>query len=245
MQTEMSTDSPTRLNPLGLILMLLAVAGAALAAAVVLPAWLPGLYTSLLGEEPKAFWYLARASGVVAYLLLWFSMVLGLVVSNRMARLWNGGPSAVDLHQYVTWLAIAFSVFHALILLGDRYIQATLFQVLTPFTYVGYNPFWVGVGQVMFYVAVIVAASYYFRKQMGYGAWRTLHYASFVLYLGLTLHGMFAGTDTTAPLMIVVYIATGASICLLTIVRIVDVMRAPRTTRNVSPQRSSPPSAAR
>lgn len=245
MDSERNADNPSRVNPAGLIMMLFSVAAAALAAAIVLPVWLPGLYASLLGEEPKAFWYLARASGVVAYLLLWLAMVAGLLVSNKLARLWNGGPQTVDLHQYVTWLAIAFSVFHALILVGDRYIRATVPQVLTPFAYAEYNPFWVGVGQLMFYAALIIAVSYYFRKRMGYRVWRALHYASFVLYLGLTLHGIFAGTDTTVPLMLVIYIATGVSICLLTIVRIVEALRASRSTGNVSSRRSSPPSVAR
>src|SRR5437016_4936057 len=123
-------DIPAVLNPFELILMMFAVAGGAIAGAVLLPAWLPGLTTSLLGTEPKAFWYLARASGVVAYLLLWLTLVFGLVVSNKMARLWNGGPTAVELHQFVTWIAIAFSMFHALILMGDHYIQSNLQQVL-------------------------------------------------------------------------------------------------------------------
>ncbi|MCC7165129.1 MAG: ferric reductase-like transmembrane domain-containing protein [Anaerolineae bacterium] len=235
---EKDAADPVGMNPVGLAVMLLAAAGCELAAAIVMPTWLPGLSVSLLGEEPKAFWYLARASGVVAYLLLWLSMVFGLVVSNKMARLWNGGPSAVELHQFVTWFAIAFSLFHALILLGDKYIQTSLTQVLTPFAYTGYAPFWVGMGQVMFYLALIVTTSYSIRRHLGHKAWRTLHYASFVLYLGLTLHGIFAGTDTTLPVMLGIYILTGASICLLVIVRIADVLRAPRTARNVAPKTS-------
>ena len=168
-------EIPQALNPIELVLMLLAVAGGAFAAAVVLPAWLPGLTASLLGSEPKAFWYLARSTGVVAYVLLWLSMVFGLVISNKMARLWNGGPTAVELHQFVTWLAVAFGLFHALILMGDAYIKSTLIQVLAPFAYSGYEPFWVGLGQVAFYLTILVAASFYVRKRMGYRAWRTLH----------------------------------------------------------------------
>lgn len=216
------------LNPVEMILMLLAFAGGAFAAAVVLPMWLPGLTESLLGTEPKAFWYLSRSTGVVAYLLLWVSIVFGMVVSNKMARLWNGGPTAVELHQFVTWLAIAFGFFHAFILLGDKFIQASVAQVLLPFAYTGFEPFWVGMGQVALYLTIIVAVSFYFRKQMGYRAWRLLHYVSFAVYSLLTLHGIFAGSDTTHPLMIAVYAVCAASVYFLLIVRIFDAVKQAR-----------------
>jgi predicted ferric reductase len=216
------------INPLELIAVMLAFAGGALLAAVVLPAWLPGLSQSLLGSQPKAYWYLARTSGLVAYVLLWLSIVLGLVVSNKLVRLWNGGPTAVELHQFGTWLALAFGVFHALILLGDTYIKATLQQVLVPFNYKGYEPTWVGLGQIGFYIAVIVACSFYVRKQIGYRAWRTLHYVSFVIYSVLTLHGIFAGTDTMAPGVLWMYAFGAASVYFLLIVRVFNAIRSPR-----------------
>ena len=51
-----------------LVVMLLAVAFGAFAAAVILPNWLPGLSASLLGTEPKAYWYLSRASAMNAFI---------------------------------------------------------------------------------------------------------------------------------------------------------------------------------
>jgi hypothetical protein len=61
-----------------------------LAAMAMLPYWLPGLISSVEGPAPKAYWYLSRSSGLVAYALLWQSMVLGLLMTNRLARLWPG-----------------------------------------------------------------------------------------------------------------------------------------------------------
>src|SRR5581483_7906608 len=243
--TMQEQEIPQALNPVEMIMMLLAVAGGAIAAAVVLPMWLPGLTTSLLGSEPKAFWYLARSTGVVAYVLLWLSLVFGLVVSNKMARLWNGGPTAVELHHFVTWLAIAFGLFHALILMGDSYIKSTLAQVVTPFAYTGYEPFWVGLGQIAFYLALLVAVSFYARKWMGYRAWRTLHYVSFVIYFLLTAHGFFSGTDTSTPAVLGMYIATSAAVYFLLIVRIFDAVRAPRVVNNAAAKSTTHSSPAR
>jgi predicted ferric reductase len=223
-RTNLDDITPT-LEPFELLMMLLAIAGGTLAAAVVLPMWLPGLATSLLGDQPKAYWYLARASGFVAFVVLWLSVALGLIITNKMARLWNGGPTAVEMHQFTTWLAVGLTIFHALILLGDQYIQSTPAQVLMPFGYANYKPEWVGVGQIAFYLIVVVAASFYFRKQMGYRRWRTLHYASFVVYLLITVHGVFAGTDSAA--LMAAYLAFGAGIYLLTMHRIFQSIRVP------------------
>lgn len=233
------------LNPLELILMLLAVAGGAFAAAVLVPSWLPGLTSSLMGDEPKAFWYLARASGLAAYLLLWLSLAFGLIVSNKLARLWNGGPAAVDLHQFTTWLAVAFMLLHALILLGDHFVRATLAQVLTPFAYAGYQPVWVGFGQIGFYLTLIVGASFYVRKRIGYRTWRTLHYLSFVIYSLLLAHGIFAGTDTSTPAVATMYFASGIAVYFLLVVRIFDAVRAPRSTHADLRSSASPTAAHR
>lgn len=225
-------DVPQALNVFEILVLLLAVAGGAIAAAVILPVWLPGLTQSLLGTEPKAFWYLARTTGVVAYVLLWLTMVFGMVVSNKMARLWNGGPTAVELHQFLTWLAITFGLFHALILMGDTYIKSTLVQVITPFGYTGYEPFWVGIGQIAFYLALLVAASFYVRKQIGYRAWRILHYVSFVVFMMLTAHGILTGTDTTQPAMFVMYAVSSVTVYFLLVIRIFSAIRGAKPSSN-------------
>jgi len=241
-RTNLDDVAPT-MEPAELLLLLLAVAGGTFAAAVILPMWLPGLTQSLLGSNPQAFWFLARASGFAAFVVLWFSTALGLIITNKLARLWNGGPTAVDLHQFTTWLAVGLTVFHALILLGDHYIQSTPAQVLVPFGYVNYKPQWVGVGQVALYLTVVVAASFYFRKRIGYKAWRTLHYASFIVYLLITVHGIYSGTDT--PSLMAVYLALGLGIYFLTLYRIVQSIRvpAPATAVKHAPV-ARPPAAA-
>ena len=71
-----------------LVLIAAGVMVGTLAAVMVLPIWLPALSASIHALDPKAFWYLSRASGFAAFGLLWLSMVFGLLITNRMARLW-------------------------------------------------------------------------------------------------------------------------------------------------------------
>lgn len=202
------------------ILMLLAVVVGALAAVVVLPAWLPGLTTSLLGAEPKAYWYLSRSSAFVAYTLLWLSMVLGLMITNKLARLWPGGPVAFDLHQHTSLLGLAFALFHALILMGDSYIGYTLTQVLVPFASLDYNPLWVGLGQVGFYLLALVGLSFYARQFMSRRAWRLIHFLSFAVFLLALVHGLASGTDSTTQWASSMYWVTGGSVLFLTLYRV-------------------------
>ena len=105
-----------------------------LIAVLLLPFVLPNMAYSLSGEGPKAYWYLSRATAFVSLSLLWLSMALGLGITNKMARLWPGMPATFAIHEYVSLLGLAFALFHALVLLGDRYINFTLLQIFVPFS---------------------------------------------------------------------------------------------------------------
>jgi predicted ferric reductase len=213
------------------LLLFAGTAAGAIVAVVLLPGILPDLAGSMLGDQPKAYWYLSRSSGVVAYLMLWLSAVLGLSLTTRFARLWAGGPTVADLHQFASLLALALAVFHILILLGDAYASYRLAQLLVPFTASQHQPLWVGLGQVAFYLALPVTFSFYARRSLGTRAWRLIHYASFAAF-GLTVtHGLGAGTDGRSPTMLTIYIMTSSSIVFLTTYRVLTTVRRRAATR--------------
>ena len=203
-----------------LLLTLLAVGVGVFAAVVALPTWLPGLSASLLGSDPKAYWYLSRSSAMIAYGLLWLSMIFGLLMSSRAARAWPGGPAAFDLHQHASLLGLTFALFHALILMGDHYIKADLRQILVPFAYKGYNPTWVGLGQVGIYMMAIVGLSFYMKGMIGRFAWRAIHFISFVMFALALTHGIWSGSDTGLIGIKGFYWFTGGSVLFLTAYRI-------------------------
>lgn len=188
-----------------------------LVAVLILPSWLPNLSFSLGGDAPKVYWYLSRATAFVSLSLLWLSMALGLGMTNKMARLWPGAPAAFAIHEYVSLLGLGFAVFHAIVILGDDYINFTLLQLLIPFSTTDYRPFWVGMGQLAFYTWLILAISFYIRPVIGQKFWRFLHYASFAMYLMGMFHGLFGGTDTsTAWAQNYYWISAGSLLFLLT-----------------------------
>jgi hypothetical protein len=224
-------DLPPAMTFHTVLLMLLAVAAGAFAAAVALPAWLPGLSASLLGPAPKAYWYLSRASAFVAFALLWLAMSMGLLMTNKLARVWPGGPTAFDLHQHASLLGLAFGLFHALILLGDTYSNYTLGQLLVPFASANYRPLWVGLGQIGLYLMAIVGLSFYARGLIGRRMWRLIHFLSFMLFALALLHGLQSGTDSPAGWARGLYWGSGASLVFLTIYRAIVTLARPATVR--------------
>ena len=227
------------------LLVLGAAAAGAVIAAVVLPAWAPGLSASLLGPEPKAYWYLARSSAFVAFGLLWLSMVFGLLITTKVSRLWPGAPTTYELHQYSGLLGLGFGLFHGLILMGDRYLSFTPLAVLLPFGSRDYRPPSVGLGQLAFYLALVVALSFYVRQRIGRRAWRLLHFASFVSFALALAHGVASGTDSGSAWARAVYWLAGGSVLFLTNYRLVATWLARRTRSAARPAARPVPAARR
>ena len=202
------------------LMVLLAMSVGTLAAVVLLPSWLPNLASSLMGTDPKAYWYLSRGSSFAALSLMWLSMALGLMITNKMARLWPGAPAAFAIHEYVSLLGLAFAIFHALVILGDHYIKFDLVQILVPFAASSYRPLLVGFGQLGFYIWLLVALSFYVRAKIGPKTWRAIHYLSFLTYVMALYHGLTSGTDSSALWAQVYYWVSGGSLLFLLVYRI-------------------------
>jgi predicted ferric reductase len=220
-QNEFNESS---VNIQSLLLFLFASMVGLLVAVLVLPFIMPNMAFSLSGDSPKAYWYLSRGTAFVSLSLLWLSMALGLSITNKMARLWPGMPATFAIHEYVSLLGLAFAMFHAVVLLGDRYINFTLLQIFVPFSTTDYRPFWVGVGQIGFYIWLIVALSFYVRPVIGQKSWRILHYLSFAMYFVGIFHAIFSGTDTSMGWAQNYYWFSAGSLLFLFFVRIVSVV---------------------
>ncbi|MDR7416052.1 MAG: hypothetical protein QN193_03660 [Armatimonadota bacterium] len=156
------------------------------------------IIAALVGPAPKFFWHASRATGGVAYALLWMSVCLGLLQAARLVR----GPACgalVEIHRFVSGLGLGFSILHALLFLGDRSLRPRLAEVLLPFGFAPYRPVEVGLGQMALWTALLVYGSWYMRRRMGHRAWRRIHYAAFGAYLLATVHAVGAGTDVPDP----------------------------------------------
>ncbi len=202
------------------VLLLGGVAGIAIAYAIV-PLYVDALVLSLVGDAPKAYWYLARSAGVVAYAMVWLSVVWGLLLSTSLGKAVGKVASFVDVHRHVSVLAVVFTLAHALVLLGDKYIGYTLGSIFVPYASTTYRPFEVALGQIGTYLLVIVTASFWVRQWTGQKIWRAIHYLSFVVCVLVGVHAIWSGTDVEA--LWYAYLGSIVVVGFLTIFRIITV----------------------
>jgi predicted ferric reductase len=168
----------------------------------------------------QSWWYVTRAAGIVAYLLLWLSTAWGIMVSNKIADPLVPRGFTFDAHQFLSLLAIGFVVLHMVVLLIDQYLPFSVAEVLVPFI-APYRPVWVGIGIIGFYLTLLVTVTFYLRRWIGQKTFRAIHYLSFIAYAGATLHGWFSGTDTSLLSAQVMYAGSALVIVFLTVYRIV------------------------
>ena len=171
---------------------------------------------SLFGmETTQLWWYVTRAAGLTGYFLLWLSMAWGLAIPSKIVQPVFEGTFTYDFHEYLSLLGLGFTLLHVIVLLFDKYLPFNILQLLIPFTDT-YRPFWVGLGIISFYTFLIVTVTFYLRSHIGTQAFRSIHLFSFVGYLGVTLHGLFAGTDASLPITMLLYFGTFLIIVFLT-----------------------------
>jgi len=175
----------------------------------------------MTGASQQTAWYVIRGTGIIAYVLVTLSVVVGLLMSNRLA---SPGRQRVDLyevHAFVALLGLAFASVHGLSLLLDSFIGFSPVQLLVPFAST-YRPFAVALGIVGFYLMAMVYGSLWLRRYIGYRAWRTLHYASFIAFVGASFHGILSGTDSSTLWMFAIYGVSMAAVAGLLVYRILD-----------------------
>lgn len=159
-------------------------------------------------------WDVARAGGMLAYLLATASVCIGLLLSLKVRS--PSWPRFVTdgLHRYVTLLALVFTAIHTFAIWLDPFTAFLPAEVAVPFAS-HYRPLWIGLGTVATYLLVAVWASEWIRPHIGYAWWRRLHYASFGVFLLATLHGIGAGSDTATWWGMAIYGAGVGSVVLL------------------------------
>ena len=144
-----------------------------------------------------AVWYFARSAGIVAYLLLSSSVLLGVLMAGRTSFTWPRF-AVEEVHRFLAILTGVFIVLHGGSLLLDRVVPIGLSQELVPFT-TSYRPFAVGLGICAMELIAAVGISNALRKRIPHATWRKVHYLTLPAWLLASLHGVLAGTDAGDP----------------------------------------------
>ena len=167
-------------------------------------------------DSTQAWWYVTRAAGLTSYILLWLSMVWGMAISTKILSPTVEATYSYDFHEFISLLGLGFVLLHVVVLTVDQFLPFSVWQILIPFLG-SYRPFWVGLGIIGFYIFLLVTVTFYMRRAIGPRAFRSIHALSLIGYLGATLHGFFAGTDSALPVTRLIYAGTFLVIVFLTV----------------------------
>lgn len=180
-------------------------------------------------------WMIIRGSGIVAFAALSAATIWGLLVSTKMlGRLVKAKP-LTWFHESLGIAALVATAVHIGVLSVHEYLDFTWTEILVP----GASD-WrrgaVSLGVVALYGLVIVVGSFYVKKHIGQTTWRLIHFASLGVFLASLLHGISAGTDTRAPLMIGLYVGSAFVVATLVGIRMTGHEEAPPATIRPQPE---------
>ncbi len=208
-------DSRTSLTRWGLAAVAIGIVGGA-----TLPGALGGVAAVVDGNRASLPWLFERLFALLAYLAFTGSVVYGLLLSTKVLDHLAHRPVSFLLHKDLAAIGVGLAGIHGMLLGLDHTVPFSLAQILVP----GIAPhatLAVAFGQVALYLALIVTGSFYVRRRIGHRAWRALHYLTFLAFIGATVHGLAAGTDSAAGWAQGMYLAAATVVAFLLVYRIV------------------------
>lgn len=170
---------------------------------------------------PSAYWYVTRATGTTALILLTLSLVVGVIdveryTTPRLPRFVIDG-----MHRTVSLLAVAFLLVHILTAALDSFASIPLIDAVVPFAGT-YRPLWLGLGAAAFDLMLAVVITSLTRRRLGYRAWRATHWLAYASWPIALLHGLGTGSDVKTTWMIAITAGCLAAVLLAVGLRVVS-----------------------
>lgn len=144
----------------------------------------------------KVWWYLARSSGLVAWLMLAASVIWGVLLSTRLLQDRRRPAWLLSLHRWLGGLSVSFASLHLLGLVLDDYVQFGPGDLFVPFAS-EWKPGAVAWGVVALYLLAAVQVTSLAMRRLPKRLWRAVHLTSFGLFWTASMHAAGAGTDAT------------------------------------------------
>lgn len=152
---------------------------------------------------PSIDWYVTRASGAVALVLLTASVLLGIAAIARLRSPTVPRFMVDGLHRTASQLALAFLVIHILTAVLDSFAPISLADAVIPFVGV-YRPLWLGLGAVAFDLLLAVLVTSLLRHRVGHERWRRVHWLAYASWPVAVLHGFGTGSDVHQGWMLLI-----------------------------------------
>ncbi|EKE19016.1 MAG: hypothetical protein ACD_9C00166G0002 [uncultured bacterium] len=199
---------------------------------------IPGFFvnnddSNLSGQDEVPWaWYISRASGLVAFLLLYVSIFLGLTIRVSFLRKFFAPLYAMSGHCWISLQATVLALFHGLILIFDKFLGVRLIDVFVPFTSY-YEKVLVALGVIGFYLMLILVVTSYARKFISHKIWRILHFTNIILYVFVILHAYLLGTDIQNPIVRNIFVYANILLILIMLINMFSRIKEKIARRNM------------
>ncbi|MFA5986308.1 MAG: ferric reductase-like transmembrane domain-containing protein [Parcubacteria group bacterium] len=177
-------------------------------------------------ERAPISWYFSRATGIVAYVLLWLVTFFGLSFRNPFLKRFVAPIYKLDMHIYFSFLALAFIFVHGLVLMFDTFVHLSLIEVLVPFTA---NPDVINVhaiawGIIALYIMIILIITSLLRAKLPQKLWRGLHFLHVAVFALVVVHVLAIGTDFQSGAIRIGFLVSAGIVVFLYIVSLGEVI---------------------
>jgi hypothetical protein len=143
-------------------------------------------------------WLAARATGLVAFGLLTFQVVFGLLLSHPHNKTtWRLSKRVFPWHDHLWVFVMTFLAAHVLSLVADPKAGVGLVGAVIP-GMSQYRSVPVALGTVALYAFLVTAVTARQTRLLPPGAWLSLHRLAIGILAIAWIHGMLAGSDSGA-----------------------------------------------
>ncbi len=151
---------------------------------------------AIVAVHPQFWWWVSRATGMVAGILLVASLVWGVLVATRALKPIDRPAWLLAMHRWLSALACVLIVLHMLALVADNFVHFSWAELFVPWA----SP-WkttpVALGVVAFWLIVVVQGTSMVQRRLPRDLWKFLHYFAYIAVWLTSLHGALAGTDAS------------------------------------------------
>lgn len=204
---------------------------------------------NIVDPGPHLWWLASRASGIVAILLLTYTVLVGLMMGGKLVQRVAGRPGRgglavkrlLESHEYASIAALVAIVVHGVTLLGDVYLHPSIAEIAIPFT-MAYRSFYTGLGVIGAYFAILLGLSFYVRGRIGTARWKKLHRWTLAAYALAVVHALGAGTDAASSWFELPLLASAGLVAVTFLARASSVGRSRAQVRR-APQPREPAAA--
>jgi predicted ferric reductase len=146
----------------------------------------------------QLWWWLARAGGIVAAVLLVAIEIVGVLLATRILKPHDRPAWLLAMHRWLALLMLVGVGVHLGALVADSYVHFSLVQLVVPFTS-SWKPGAVTFGVLALYVLGAVQVTSLLMRKLSKRSWRLVHLTSYLSLWLVVVHGALAGTDATSP----------------------------------------------